>query len=74
MRIDFNHNYALCFKRTWDGVLVENGKYGPNREYLSTKYTNEVRLCIGVAMVELPDGLKECRRDNTFDYSCKVII
>ena len=40
----------------------------------STKYTDEIRLCAGVAKVELPCGRIEGRRAKPFNYSGKVIL
>ena len=38
------------------------------------KYTNEIRLCVGVAKVELDSGKSIGRRAKTYSYSGKVIL
>ena len=56
------------------GILDDNGSYGTKHDYLNAKYSDEVRLGVGVAMVQLPSGQTEGRRAECFDYSGKVII
>ena len=38
------------------------------------KYSEEVRLCLGVAAVEMMDGKIMGKRRKTIDYSGKVVI
>jgi hypothetical protein len=64
------------FPRDENGnVDVENGKYSDNTEkVMQAKYTDEVRLCLGVATVRLPDGSREGRRCDLIDYTGRVIV
>ena len=55
-------------------MLCSDGEYSPRKEVLNMKYTDEVRLCVGVAMVKTPDGHVKGRRAATFDYSGKVVL
>ena len=50
------------------------GEYGPESVCLNMKYTNEIRLCVGVAKVELDSGQIIGRRAKTYSYSGKVLL
>eukprot|EP01048_Picozoa_sp_COSAG05_P002128 COSAG05_NODE_79_length_21178_cov_133.299492_16_plen_128_part_00 len=50
--------HQLRFKRDKSGkVDRENGEYGPERTELHVKYYEESRYCLGVAAVQMPDGI-----------------
>ena len=55
-------------------MLDREGEYAQDKEILNTKYTDEIRLCVGVAKCELQSGEVLGRRAETFDYSGKVIL
>ena len=55
-------------------MLHKDGEYAADKEILNTKYTDKIRLCVGVAKCELPTGKIVGRRAETFDYSGKVIL
>ena len=65
----------MKFPRDKQGNLnIINGNYSTNREKMvRVKYSDEVRLCLGVAAVEMNGGItgKHCQ---AIDYTGKVII
>ena len=74
VQIGCTADFTTSFKRNEDGVLDKDGEYAADKEILNTKYTDEIRLCIGVAKCELSSGEVMGRRAETFDYSGKVIL
>ena len=64
----------MNFKQNEDGVLDKDGEYTAETEILNTKYTVEIRICVGVAKCELLLGDIVGRQEETFDYSGKVIL
>ena len=67
-------NFTYRFKRSVDGLLDNTGEYGPESVCLNIKYTNAIRVCVGVAKVELDSGKIIGRRAKTYSYSGKVIL
>ena len=74
VRIGCTKQYTYRFRRDENGKLLQDGNYESKKEYLNTKYSDEIRLCVGVAMTEQPNGDLVGRRCNVFDYSGKVIL
>jgi hypothetical protein len=70
-----NRHYAV-FPRDENGKLdLENGAYDETKvDTLQVKYEKEVRMCLGVAVVENEDGIKEGVNAKPFNYSGKNII
>jgi hypothetical protein len=68
--------FQVRFKRTPEGkVDPENGTcLAKEGTQLNMKYSEEVRLCLGVAKVKQPDGTDLGVRLPLFDYSGKVIL
>ena len=64
------------FPRNKDGdVDVKNGTYSDKLECkMRVKYSEEIRICLGVAIVELHDGTREGRRCKMIDYTGKIIL
>ena len=55
-------------------MLQQNGNYSTDREKMvRVKYSDEVRLCLGVAAVEMNGGITG-KRCQAIDYTGKVII
>ena len=69
VRIGHMKDYTYRLKRDNNRILSNDGTYGEEKEVLNTKYTDEIRLCAGVAKVELPGGKTEGRRAKPFNYS-----
>ena len=68
---------AICvkFKRDANGKLdSENGTYADDSTRLKMKYPEEIRLSLGVAQVELPNGAIEGRRAAAYVYSAAIIL
>ena len=74
VQIGCTADYTTSFKRNKDGVLDKEGEYAKDKEILNTKYTDEIRLCVGVAKCLMPNGDTVGMRAETFDYSGKVIL
>ena len=74
VQIGCTEDYTMSFKRNEDGVLDKDGEYAVDKEILNTKYTDKIRLCVGMAKCELLSGDIVGRRAEMFDYSGKVIL
>ena len=64
------------FPRNSEGSLnIVSGFYGaPSEKIVSVKYESEIRLCLGVASVLMPDGKVIGKRAKLIDYTGKLII
>ena len=62
--------FQVRFPRDEKGRLDPNGKQLGERQYdLNIKYSEESRLSLGVAQIELPDGSRVGRRCQAYDYT-----
>ena len=64
------------FPRDKEGnFCINSNKYTTSTEKIvKVKYQDEVRLCLGVASVKMPNGLIIGKRAEIIDYTGKVII
>ena len=54
---------------------LENGAYDETQVLtLQVKYEKEIRMCLGVAVVEKTDGIKEGVKLKPFNYSGKTLL
>ena len=68
--------YQVRFKRTPQGKVDSNNGtcLAIEGTQLNMKYSEEVRLCLGVAKIKAPDGTERGIRLPLFDYSGKVVL
>ena len=74
VQIGCTADYTTSFTRNKDGVLDKEGEYAIDKEILNTKYTDKIRICVGVAKCLMENGDIVGKRAETFDYSGKVIL
>jgi hypothetical protein len=61
-------------RRDADGVYKEDGVVADQAERLHSKYSEQGRFAVGVAVVKLPDGSTEGCRCLTYDFTGKNVI
>ena len=69
-------NVEVKFPRDKEGnFCINSNKYTTSTEKIvKVKYQDEVRLCLGVASVKMPNGSIIGKRADIIDYTGKVII
>ena len=71
------NKHNIRFPRYEEGnVDVKNGQYGTNNQPKKStfKYEQEVRLCLGVANIEIKNGKISGKQCPVFDYTNKKIV
>ena len=64
----------MQFPRDKEGKLdLQLGTYRPKNTYLQVKYPEEVRLCLGVAQIEVGNNIVGIKA-RSFDYSGRVLV
>jgi hypothetical protein len=70
-----NQRYSVFPRDEFGKLDLLNGTYDETKvETLQVKYKKEVRMCLGVAVVERIDGTLEGVNAKPFDYSGKVVL
>ena len=71
-----NEDIQIRFPHDENGTVdIKNGKYNTHVEKkMCVKYSDEMQLAFGVAVVEKLDGTREGRRCEMIDYTGKIIV
>ena len=71
-----NKNVEVKFPWNEDGTFdIFSKKYAqPSETIVNVKYDDEIRLCLGVALVRMPCGKIVCKRSELIDYADNVVI
>ena len=67
--IGHSSKFQIRIYRARDGKIdLENGELSEEKFKVNCKYTNQTRLLVGVAKVELPNATIEGRRCEVYQY------